>query len=242
MKASYYFAHDYHARFDPKLSALIKDFGMRGYGVWWVLVEVMHEQGGKIEKFPKLYSGLAHDFMENEAYMKQIISALIKDFCLLKEDATYIWSNRVTRNIDNLNHKSIQKAAAGRIGGLKSGLKRSTMKQNEAPLEANELNKNKVNKNKVNNTMVGDFFAYYVLKTKKAFKLTEANRELVEKRLSEGYTLEQLKQAVDGFMLDDWPDRGKHLDLIYCIGKQRGKPDALEKWLNWKPTTNFVRV
>ena len=155
IKNSYYFPHDYHARFDPKLCALIKNYGMEGYGTWWMLVEIMHEQGGKIEKFPKLFEGLAHDLKQNEAHLKQIISALINDFCLLKEDDMYIWSIRVLRNMDNLLQKRLQKVEAGRLGGIKSGekraKKRSKTKQNEAPLEANEPKESKVKESKVKN-------------------------------------------------------------------------------------------
>ena len=85
------------------------------------------------------------------------------------------------------------------------------------------------------------FFAYFLLKTKRSFRLTDSNRELIKKRFGEGYTLEQLRQAVDNFILDDWPERKNRLDLIYCIGHQKGKPDALEKWLNFKPTPQFIK-
>ena len=83
------------------------------------------------------------------------------------------------------------------------------------------------------------FFDYFLLKTQKNFKLTPDKQDLIAKRLKEGYTLEQLKQAVDNFVQDDWEGRRDHLDLIYCIGKQKGKPDNLEKWLNWKPKDKF---
>lgn len=84
-----------------------------------------------------------------------------------------------------------------------------------------------------------DFFNYYLLKTKRSFRLTDSNRALIEKRLGEGFTVDQLKTAVDNFVADDWPDRHKHLELIYCIGQQKGRPDNLEKWLN-KPKTSEV--
>ena len=87
----------------------------------------------------------------------------------------------------------------------------------------------------IQNEVIAGFFNYFLLKTKKAFRLTPASRELIKQRLEDGFTIEQMKQAVDNFMQDDWADRHKHLDLIYCIGKQQGKPDNLEKWLNWKP-------
>jgi uncharacterized phage protein (TIGR02220 family) len=248
MKDSYYFPHDYHARHDPKLAALIKEFGMQGYGVYWNFVEILHEQGGKIEKFPKLFSAISSEFNLPEALLQKIISASLKDFCLFKEDDKYIWSERVLENIRVREEKRSQKVEAGRIGGIKSGEARSKMKQNEAPLEANEANEAKESKVKEikekesnTSTCTSDFFSYYCLKTKKAFKLTQSARDLINSRLKEGYTVEQLKTAVDNFVKDDWVDRSKHLDLIYCIGKQKGKPDNLEKWLNYKPTPKFVK-
>jgi uncharacterized phage protein (TIGR02220 family) len=96
-----------------------------------------------------------------------------------------------------------------------------------------EKSKRRVREEKDNLTQ--EVFDYFLLKTKKTFRMTPAAQNLIEQRLNDGYTLEQLKQAIDNFVQDDWPERHKHLDLIYCLGKQRGKPDALEKWLNYKP-------
>jgi len=85
-----------------------------------------------------------------------------------------------------------------------------------------------------NGLYVTDFFNYFLLKTKKQLKLTPERRGLIERRVLEGRTLEELKTAVDNFMLDDWQDRHKFIDLVYCIGV-RNKIDNLDKWLNWKP-------
>jgi phage replication O-like protein O len=84
------------------------------------------------------------------------------------------------------------------------------------------------------NICIADFFSYFLLKTKKQFKLTATARTLIRQRLNDGFTIAQMKQAVDNFILDDWPERQKHLDLVYCIGV-RNKIDNLEKWLNYKP-------
>jgi len=102
----------------------------------------------------------------------------------------------------------------------------------------NELQQNATYRHtdiQTDNSVVSEFFNYFILKTKKSFKLTPSTRQLINKRLGEGFTLEQLKLAVDNFVQDDWVERPKHLDLIYCIGKQNGKPDNLEKWINFKP-------
>jgi len=80
---------------------------------------------------------------------------------------------------------------------------------------------------------VTEFFDYFLLKTKKSLKLTPERKMIIERRLKEGRTLEQLKQAVDNFILDDWQDRHKFTDIVYCIGV-RNKIDNLDKWLNIK--------
>ena len=138
MKETYYFPHDFHARNDPKCAALLNDFGASGYGLYWCMIEILHEQkDGKLEKFPKLLSGLSYDFnVPIEALTKQI-EALINDYNLLREDEKYIWSDRVIENLENRKLKYYTKSEAGKLGGLKSGESRKS-KQNEAVLEADE--------------------------------------------------------------------------------------------------------
>jgi hypothetical protein len=146
MKDTYYFQHDYNAHNDPKCSALINDYGMEGYGLYWAIVEILHGQGGKIKKFPKLYDGLAFGLFIKKEKLKDIIEALLHEYELLLEDEKYIWSERVIINLENRKKKNEQKSEAGRIGGLKSGVTRKNQiesKQNEAVLEANEQKKRK---------------------------------------------------------------------------------------------------
>lgn len=122
---------------------LIKKFGMEGYGLWWCLIEILHEQGGKLEKFPNMYESLAHLLSSNSAQsakldvlLKKIVHEAINGLGLLKENDKFIWSERVIRNIEAMAHKKAQKVEAGRIGGLRSGLVRNQSKQTEDVLEA----------------------------------------------------------------------------------------------------------
>lgn len=82
---------------------------------------------------------------------------------------------------------------------------------------------------------VMEFWEYYLKVVDKKFTLNAIRRSLIKRRLKEGFTVEQLKQAVDNFIKDTWEGRAKHLDLIYCIGQQKGGADNLEKWLNIEP-------
>ncbi len=47
-------------------------------------------------------------------------------------------------------------------------------------------------------------------------------------------SLKELRGAVNNFLKDDWPDRHKYIDIVYCIGI-RNKIDNLEKWMNFVP-------
>jgi len=78
-----------------------------------------------------------------------------------------------------------------------------------------------------------EFFEYFCLKTKKNLTLSPARSDIISARLKT-HKIEQLKLAVDNFIKDDWPDRHKFMDIVYCIGI-RNKVDNLERWLNWQP-------
>ena len=44
MKDAYYFSHDSNAKDDPKCVLLIEQLGLEGYGIYWVLIEVLRDQ------------------------------------------------------------------------------------------------------------------------------------------------------------------------------------------------------
>ena len=81
---------------------------------------------------------------------------------------------------------------------------------------------------------VTEVFDYFCLKTKQKPILTPERKAIIEYRYRQRRTVEELKKAIDNFILDDWVDRNKFLDIVYCIGI-RNKIDNLEKWLNYKP-------
>ena len=40
-KDAYYFSHDANARLDPKNQAMICKYGMAGYGMYWIIIEML---------------------------------------------------------------------------------------------------------------------------------------------------------------------------------------------------------
>lgn len=43
-KESFYFPHDNNAHNDPKLMSLFMEFGLAGIGLYWILIEILHQQ------------------------------------------------------------------------------------------------------------------------------------------------------------------------------------------------------
>ena len=138
-KDCFYFSHDYHARHDPKLENLFLDHGVAGIGAFWCLVEMLYEQGCRVEKN---YIRLAKCLRTDEKFIKD----LIENYGLFSVDETTFTSISVQNRFQERMEKANAKAEAGRIGGINSGISRR--KQNEADLEAGEANEPKERKGK----------------------------------------------------------------------------------------------
>jgi hypothetical protein len=148
MKDTYYFPHDYHARHDTKIEAMVNDYGVEGYGMYWVIIERLYEsRNNKIEKFPKLFFGLATELCVSPDRAEKFVLSLINDYRLLEEDENNIWSDSVLRRMEIREQQRLMKVNSGRVGGIHSGITRKR-KQNEAPLQEIEANEAKERKRK----------------------------------------------------------------------------------------------
>jgi len=73
-KDAYYFPHFSNARHDRKLKRIIKEFGVEGYGIYFMLLEVLREQTDL--RYPiKDIDLLADEFNTSEAKIKTIIGS-----------------------------------------------------------------------------------------------------------------------------------------------------------------------
>lgn len=110
MKNSFYFDHDYNARNDLKILQLRAETGTAGYGLFWMVVEVMAEQGGYIKR--EALAGLSIGLSQDLASLKQFI-----DYCisieLFEEEKNGVYSKRIIKHINFREALS----NAGRLGG-----------------------------------------------------------------------------------------------------------------------------
>lgn len=89
-----YFSHDYHSR--DHLRDVRKDFGLEGYGLYWCIVEILHEQGGSIKE--KDIAPIAYDLRADEDMLK----AILYNYGMFQVKKGCVYSERV---IDNLKKR-----------------------------------------------------------------------------------------------------------------------------------------
>lgn len=152
--AKEYFSHDYNARNDKKIAALVKDYKAAGYGIFWALCEILHEDGNCLEYDDLTFGLIAKDLNESDELVKSVIDDCLNKYHLFTKQneaneavlhPLRIVSNRVKKNLSERQEKKKAKVEAGRVGGIKSGESRKS-KQNEAVLQAKEANEPKERK------------------------------------------------------------------------------------------------
>lgn len=111
MKTLNYFPHEFNARNDSKLVELRMDMGNRGIGVYWSIVEMLYEEGGRME-LSKLKSVA---FAINEELT--IVQQVIQQYDLFEYDERFFWSNAIFSRLKHIKKISDARVKAGKASG-----------------------------------------------------------------------------------------------------------------------------
>ncbi len=116
MKETYYFSHDYNATQDPKIMILLSECGLSGLALYWILIEILHQQPeSKIST--DAYSGYLAFYGNfdntNEQVLNKISQILVKTELLFEQDG-FIYSKRVLENKKQREIISEKRSLAGK--------------------------------------------------------------------------------------------------------------------------------
>lgn len=113
---SLYFSHDFNATNDPKLQALVGEYGAIGYGIYWRIVEMLHSDETHALPLKKyIYLALAKQMLTSVEQVEAIIKDCINDFELIVSDGNKFWIERVMKNIESRAEISKKRSEAGKI-------------------------------------------------------------------------------------------------------------------------------
>lgn len=109
-KDAFYFPHDSNAKDDPKCVLLIEQLGLEGYGIYWVLIEVLREQPNY--RYPmKLIPALARRYNTTVEKVKTVVAS----YGLFNvENDEFFFSESLERRMLPLEEKRNRMAELGR--------------------------------------------------------------------------------------------------------------------------------
>jgi len=147
-KAAYYFSHDANARSDSKIMQLRSLHGLKGYGAYWIIIELLKEAGGFLDMKSKYAThGLALEMDASTAFVKDFLKTCVEDFGLFEMDAdTRLFSPSLLGRIEKyetLVQKRKDAASKRWTNAEQKQSKSIAIKEKET-----KLNKIKVNYNK----------------------------------------------------------------------------------------------
>lgn len=117
-KEAYYFSHDANARHDPKIKALVLRYGMSGYGCYWVIVEMMREQGDyRLPKKAWMWSAIASELIMTPEQAESFVTDCVNEFELFQADDTHFWSDSLMRRMKKRESFNDQMRENGKKGG-----------------------------------------------------------------------------------------------------------------------------
>lgn len=135
-KETFYFSHDYNARNDIKIQALLVEHGAVGYGVYWIIVEILHEESIKKLKLDDMtYVAIARQASASLEQVKAVVECGLK-YGLFVEEGGFFYSNRVLKNFEKRIEISEKRAKAGR-NSAKMRRKAASVDQNAASVDQN---------------------------------------------------------------------------------------------------------
>lgn len=149
-KRAQYFPHDYNARNDPKLQELLMECGLDAIGLYWCIVEMLYEQGGKIPL--KACKGIAFTLHADIEKMMRMIN----EFGLFQQDEECFWSNSINARLGKIEEITEQRRKAIQMRwGNKYNTNVSENNTNVSHSGTNVI-QNDTNKIKEKNKLVGD--------------------------------------------------------------------------------------
>jgi len=103
MKDTRYFTHDEGAAHDDKTRALIKKYGMKGYGMFWIIIENLRRDGRyRLKEKKYVWESLADQTLTSVDEIKKFIKDCIDEFELFVQSDGFFYSESLIERMAKL--------------------------------------------------------------------------------------------------------------------------------------------
>ena len=155
-KDVYYFSHDCNARNDEKILAMRSIYGLEGYAMYFMIVEILREQDEyKLEITKYTWNTLAMQMHTEANKVKEFVNDCVNEFHLFVIENNVLYSESLIKRM-----KLFKEISEIRSKAAKKRWENSNGMQNECKSNANadqkQSNKIKLNKTKLDYTKKED--------------------------------------------------------------------------------------
>ena len=135
-KETYYFSHDYDPTGDPKMAAMVGEYGALGYGIFWRVVEMLHADEDHKLPFKKyIFQAIAKQLLNTckqnlviqdfDIFVEKFLNDCIDTYELFRMEGELFCSSRVFRHFEKKQRISDLRSEIGKKGAIakqKNGL------------------------------------------------------------------------------------------------------------------------
>lgn len=115
-KEAYYFPHEYDTRSDDKMAPFMMEHGAIGYGIYWIIVEMLHKsEDSRIESKASTIKRIAATSKVGLEDFETILKSCLEYELLIEKDG-FIYIERVLRNKRHRQDMRLKKSEAGKKG------------------------------------------------------------------------------------------------------------------------------
>ena len=205
-KDAYYFSHDANASNDPKILSMRCDYGLEGYGMYWLIIEALRNEADyKLQLDKCTYRALAMQMHSKPDAIKKYIEDCINEYKLFCSDEENFWAESLLKRMGKLEDIRIKRKAAAEkrwnneeVMQVHSKSKASAMQLDAKERKRKEKKgKEKKEYNTPTEPIYKDIIEYLNSKTKSNYKITEANKKPIKARLKEKYLLQDFITVID---------------------------------------------
>jgi hypothetical protein len=201
-KNTFYFPHDMNTISDPKISAFVGVFGGAGYGVFWRIVEMLHEdKNNKLPLKKYIFSAIAGTLKLNVDEVVEMVKFLTDEFEIFETDGEFFYSKRVCENMEKRNEIKEKRSFAGRVSAEKRSNESTNVEHVMNTDEQNPTKEIKGNEIKIKDKEPTIHFDKLLIYFNQIFEkncrvIPDAVKRSYIARLREGFTTDEIKQSI----------------------------------------------
>ena len=220
MKETFYFSHDYTSRADEKIKQLLYETGMEGYGIYWAIIEDLYQNDNLLKCD---FARLSYDYHCSS----ELVEKVILNFNLFKVDNNTFSSISIQKRLELRESKSLKAKQSAQKRWSSNANSNAVASKSHKGRNAIKESKGKEIKLNIDSNKLLSLFNSIL--GKKSRVISEKAKKQLKQRLKEGYTKEDIVQALSNAAKDQ-----HHLDTNYKYLTLEfiTRPDKLDRFVN----------